>query len=269
MATPAPSMLTEAQIDAYQADGAVVIPGLMAEWVDTMAAGIEHNMTDPGPHVDELTRKGEPGRFFDDYCNWQRIPEFNAVATQSPLPQAAAEIMRSTTAQMFHEHVLVKEPHTEKATPWHEDSPYYFVDGTQTVSFWMPLDPVEDATLRIIAGSHLEEKRVLPVKWLSQDDFFAEGDYRPVPDPDTNPDDFTVVEWPMEPGDVLAFSYRTVHAARGNLTNRRRRVLSMRYVGDDARYVERPGETSPPFTGHGMEAGQRLRQDWFPVVYQS
>lgn len=260
-------MIEQATIDAFQSQGAVVLPGLMADWVGTMRDGVEANMANPGPHVDELTRKGEPGRFFDDYCNWQRIPEFESVARTSPLPRAAAELMESKTAQFFHEHVLVKEPGTEKATPWHEDSPYYFVDGTQTVSFWMPLDPVGDATLRVIAGSHRAAKRVLPVRWLSQEAFFDEGDYRPVPDPDANSDHFTVLEWPMEPGDVLAFSYRTVHAARGNMTNRRRRALSMRYVGDDARYVERPGPTSPPFDGHEMIAGQRLREDWFPTVF--
>ena len=33
----------------------------------------------------------------------------------------------------------------------------------------------------------------------------------------------------------------------------------LRLVGEDARYVERPGRTSPPYPGHGMVAGQRLR----------
>jgi len=28
--------------------------------------------------------------------------------------------------------------------------------------------------------------------------------------------------------------------------------------------VQRPGRTSPPFDGHGMVDGQRLRGDWFP-----
>jgi ectoine hydroxylase-related dioxygenase (phytanoyl-CoA dioxygenase family) len=51
----------------------------------------------------------------------------------------------------------------------------------------------------------------------------------------------------MQPGDAVAFHYRMVHGARGNPTSRRRRALSLRYVGDDARYVTRPGPTSPPF----------------------
>jgi len=65
----------------------------------------------------------------------------------------------------------------------------------------------------------------------------------------------------------VLFDYRTVHGARGNLNARRRRALSLRWLGDDARYVERPGRTSPPFPDHEMVPGQRLREDWFPVVW--
>jgi len=33
--------------------------------------------------------------------------------------------------------------------------------------------------------------------------------------------------------------------------------------------VERPGPTSPPFPGHGMTEGQRLRTDWFPMLLEA
>ncbi len=71
----------------------------------------------------------------------------------------------------------------------------------------------------------------------------------------------------MEPGDAVAFTYRTLHGARGNETGARRRAFSLRLVGDDARCVERPGPTSPPFPGHGIRPGERLREDWFPVIH--
>ena len=42
----------------------------------------------------------------------------------------------------------------------------------------------------------------------------------------------------MEPGDALLFDFRTVHGARGNPAATRRRALSLRWVGDDARYAD-------------------------------
>jgi ectoine hydroxylase-related dioxygenase (phytanoyl-CoA dioxygenase family) len=258
------------QIADYRADGAVYLPGLFKEWVDTISSGIDRNMREPGPYASENLPPGETGRFFDDYCNWDRIAEYGDVIRQSPAAQAAAELMGSETAQIFHDHVLVKEPGTSKPTPWHQDAPYYFVEGDQTLTFWIPVDPVTDAALRCVAGSHKWPKMVLPVRWLSEQNFYADGnDYLPVPDPDKEPDKFRVLEWPMQPGDAVAFHYRTVHGARGNMSQRRRRAFSLRWVGDDARYVTRPGSTSPPYPGHNMTDGQRLREDWFPVVWRT
>ncbi|MGB0505478.1 MAG: phytanoyl-CoA dioxygenase family protein [Pikeienuella sp.] len=259
-------LITQDHIDAYQRDGAVLIKGLFADHVDTIRKGIEVNMTEPGTYAAENLQAGEGGRFFDDYCNWQRLPALKQVIYESEAGRVAAALMRSQSAQLFHDHVLVKEPGTSKPTPWHQDAPYYFVEGEQTVSFWSPVDAVTDATLRCVAGSHRWEKPVLPVKWLKEDSFYADDDaYMAIPDPDA--EGMKVLEWEMEPGDAVAFNYKTLHGARGNNAAARRRAFSLRLVGDDARYVERPGRTSPPYPGHDMVAGQKLREDWFPVIW--
>ena len=253
-------------IEAYQRDGAVLVKGLFAEWIDEIAQGIEQNMAEPGPYAAENLQDGERGRFFDDYCNWTRIPAFEEVIRKSNAASVAAQLMSSGEAQFFHDHVLVKEPGTTKATPWHQDGPYYFVEGEQTVSFWTTVEPVTDATLRCVAGSHRWPKPVLPTRWLKEDKFYPnEEDYIPVPDPDA--EHMKVLEWDLEPGDAVAFNFKTLHGARGNTSTQRRRAFSLRFVGDDARYVERPGRTSPPFPGHDMRAGERLREDWFPVIH--
>ncbi|MEX0349484.1 MAG: phytanoyl-CoA dioxygenase family protein [Paracoccaceae bacterium] len=260
-------LLTQSDIDTYQHDGVVVIRGLFDGYVDQLRAGVAANMEAPGPYASENEKAGETGRFFDDYCNWTRIAPFREVIETSPAAEVAADLMRSTRVQMFHDHVLVKEPGTSMVTPWHQDGPYYFVHGQQTVSFWAPLDPVDEATLRCVIGSHSWEKEVLPTRWVTQEGYFPdEGQYLPVPDPDA--DGMPVAEFAMEPGDAVAFNFRTLHGARGNTSASRRRAFSLRLVGDDARYVERPGPTSPPFPGHGMQAGERLREDWFPVLFE-
>ena len=261
-------LITQAHIDDFQRDGVVLIKGLFADHVETLRAGITRNMDEPGPYAAENLKKGEGGRFFDDYCNWTRIPEFADVIKNSPAAAVAADLMESQRVQVFHDHVLVKEPGTSKPTPWHQDGPYYFVDGIQNVSFWSPVDPVKGASLRCVAGSHLLEKPVLPTRWLAETSFYPDDDkYMAVPDPDA--EGMEIKEWEMEPGDAVAFNYGTLHGARGNSTQNRRRAFSLRLLGDDARYVERPGPTSPPFPDHGMQAGERLREDWFPVIYQA
>ncbi|MFW8633710.1 phytanoyl-CoA dioxygenase family protein [Cribrihabitans pelagius] len=260
-------LITQQHVEDFQRDGVVLIRGLFAGQVETLRAGIAANMAQPGPYASNNEKAGQTGRFFDDYCNWTRIPEFAQAIEASPVAQVAADLMQSSTVQMFHDHVLVKEPGTSMPTPWHQDGPYYFVDGQQTISFWSPLDAVEEATLRCVAGSHRWEKEVLPTRWVSEEGFFAdEGQYMPAPDPEA--EGMEIREYAMQPGDAVAFNFRTLHGARGNTSSTRRRAFSLRLVGDDARYVERPGPTSPPFPGHGMAPGQRLREDWFPLLLQ-
>lgn len=261
-------LVTQDHVDTYQREGVVLIRGLFRDQVEDLRRGVEINMTEPGPYASENLQPGAAGRFFDDYCNWDRIQPFRDAIHASPAAEVAAGLMGSARVQLFHDHVLVKEPGTSKPTPWHQDGPYYFVEGRQTVSFWSPLDPVREASLRCVAGSHLWEKPVLPTRWLSEENFYPDdGAYMPVPDPDA--EGMPIREWQMEPGDAVAFNYYTLHGARGNDSANRRRAFSLRLVGDDARYVERPGRTSPPFPGHGMQTGDRLREDWFPVIWNA
>ena len=261
------SFLSEEHIKSFQDDGVVLIKGLFADYVELIQTGIDYNIQNPGRYAAENIKDGEGGRFFDDYCNWNRISQFQEVIKNSKVAEVAAGLMKSKTVQVFHDHVLVKEPGTSKPTPWHQDSPYYFVEGSQTVSFWSPVDAVTDATLRCVAGSHKWSKPVLPTRWLNEDKFYKDTvKYMPVPDPDA--EGMKILEWDMDPGDAVAFHYRILHGARGNETKKRRRAFSLRLVGDDARYVERSGPTSPPFPGHNMKPGDRLREDWFPIIYK-
>ena len=258
-------MLSQATIDSFQNDGIAFIPGLFRAHLDGLRIGVQKNIEEPGPYAAENLNEGEIGRFFDDYCNWQRIKEFRDAAFDKNIARAAALLMQSTTVQLFHDHVLVKAAGTLKPTPWHTDGPYYFVKGKKTLSFWVPLDPVKKATLRMVTGSHKWPKPVLPTKWLSNENFYPNADeYLPVPDPDKEQMD--IREFDMNPGDAVAFNFDILHGARGAAADQQRRAFSLRLLGDDTRYIERPGPTSPPFPNHKMVEGQILRTDWFPFI---
>ena len=260
-------LVTPKMVQSYEQDGVVLVKGLFKNYIEALRRGIARIMQTPSPFGAENLKDGEAGRFFDDYCNWNRIDEFQEVIKTSDAALVAAQLMRSKTVQLFHDHVLVKEPGTSKPTPWHSDSPYYFIKGQQNVSFWTPLDPVHEASLRLVVGSHKWPKQVLPTRWLSEESFYPNPeDYMPVPDPVQ--ENMHILEFEMEPGDAVAFHYRCLHGARGNHSTSRRRAFSLRLLGDDARFTERPGRTSPPFDGHGMQEGDRLRTDWFPILLE-
>jgi ectoine hydroxylase-related dioxygenase (phytanoyl-CoA dioxygenase family) len=175
--------------------------------------------------------------------------------------------MGGDTVRFFHEHVLVKEPGTDEVTPWHHDDPYYCVDGDLNVSLWVPLDPVPlEASLEFIAGSHRWGRRFVPRKFVDHEPYAAaEQGYELVPDLDGERDAHRIIRFAVEPGDVIAFSFRTLHAAPGTAgrTAHRRRAVSFRYVGDDARFALRPWLHSPPY--EDVRPGEPL-DDRFPLV---
>lgn len=264
-----PMDVTAEQIAAYQRDGALVLRGVFRGWIETLCAGVAANMASPGPFGTENVRPEDGGgSFFDDYCNWQRIQQFSDFVHHSPAAMIAGRLMGSSSAQMFHDHVLVKEPHTPKKTPWHQDMPYYCVNGMQTASYWIPLDPVNvDNTLRLVLGSHLWPRLLRPRRWAGGDDFYADTtQFMDLPDVEDGC--FRILEPELEPGDAILFNYRTVHGANGNAGPHRRRAFSCRFLGDDAVFIERPGRTSPPYPGINQKSGERLREDWFPTIWR-
>ena len=51
-------------VSTYENDGAVFLKGLFADWVEPLRAGVEHNMSEPGPHAAENLKEGEKGQVF-------------------------------------------------------------------------------------------------------------------------------------------------------------------------------------------------------------
>ena len=143
--------LSDQDVADFQRDGAVCIRQLLnADEVALLRAGIDTNLAAPSPRAKVASRPDDPGRFFEDFCNWQSISQFERLVRETPLAPAAQRLMQSPTVRLYHDHVLVKEPGTRQRTPWHQDQPYYNIDGRQNISMWIPVDPVpRPATLEI------------------------------------------------------------------------------------------------------------------------
>jgi ectoine hydroxylase-related dioxygenase (phytanoyl-CoA dioxygenase family) len=258
-------------VQAYHRDGAVVLRGLLSvDEVERLRRGIDRCIEQPSRRSKVASAPDDPGWFFEDFCTWQDVPEFERVLRTSALAAAAARLMRSETARLFHDHVLVKEPGTVQRTPWHQDQPYYNVEGSQNVSFWIPVDPVPRAwTLEFVAGSHRGPWR-MPRSFLDQQaKWFPEGSLQELPDVEADRSAYDIIGWPLELGDAVAFNMLTLHAAAGVPGPQRRRVYSVRFLGDDMVHAPRPWPTSPDFPGLDEElpAGAAMDHHLFPVLW--
>ena len=242
---------------------------LNAAQVERLKAGIEQNLAHPSPRAKVASSPDDPGWFFEDFCNWQENEDYRAVIEQSALASIARQLLGSKQIRLYHDHVLVKEPNTRQRTPWHQDQPYYNITGSDTISFWIPVDPVaRPATLEFVAGSH-KGPWLMPRSFMdNQAKWFAEGTLADLPKIEEHRQDFPIVGWALQPGDLVCFNMLTLHASAGVDGQHRRRAFSVRMLGDDVRHAPRPWVTSPEFPGlrDALPAGEPMDHPLFPIL---
>ena len=260
-------------IDAFRRDGAVCIRQLLgpAE-VQRLREGIDANLAQPSERAKVASQPDDPGRFVEDFCNWQHNDAYREVIFGSSLAAAAGLLTGSRSIRLYHDHMLTKEPGTRQRTPWHQDQPYYNVEGRLNCSFWIPVDPVaRESTLEFIAGSHLGPW-LMPRSFMdAQAKWFPEGSLQEMPDYEAERERHRILGWAVEPGDVIAFHMLAVHASAGVGGDRRRRVFSLRVLGDDMVHAPREWVTSPPFPGlaERLPPGAALDDALFPLLWQA
>jgi ectoine hydroxylase-related dioxygenase (phytanoyl-CoA dioxygenase family) len=263
-------VVDSAVVDAFRRDGAVCVRQVFSSAEVALAErAIEHNLAHPSERALVASRPDDPGRFFEDFCNWPRIPELERFIRESAAAAVAGQLMGVRHVRLFHDHVLVKEPGTVQRTPWHQDQPYYNVDGRQTCSVWIPVDPVPRASApEFVAGSHLGPWLMPRTFMDNRAKWFPVGSLDELPDIEADRDAFPILAWALEPGDAVFFNMLTLHCAAGSAT--RRRALSVRLLGDDVTHAPRPWKTSPEFPGlvDELPAGATMDHPLFPVVWE-
>jgi len=84
-------------------------------------------------------------------------------------------------------------------------------------------------------------------------------------------DAFPILGWELQPGDAVCFHMLTLHATRGVTGPHRRRVFSVRFLGDDITHAPRRWRTSPEFPGLSavLPAGAPMNHELFPVLWRA
>jgi len=260
---------TAQEIETFRCDGVVCIRNAIdADWIERLRAATEAVIARPGPFGAAYGDDGDTGTFFGDLYVWTFNETFRDAALTSPAGGIAGALMESTKANLFYDHLLVKEPGSSAPTPWHHDLTYWCVEGWQIASVWIPLDAVDrsNGAVEYVRGSHLWDKRYQAQDFLKRD-LFKDDALEAIPDVEADRDAYDIVSFEVEPGDCIVHHALTLHGAPGNVSDRRRRAVAIRYTGDDARYAVRKG-MSKPIRDPGLGVGDPMDCDLFPVAWR-
>jgi ectoine hydroxylase-related dioxygenase (phytanoyl-CoA dioxygenase family) len=264
------AIVSAAQRETYQRDGVVLLRGLFTDWVAPLREGVEQAMADPSLLSNNHAPDGR-GRFFTDIYMWRRLPAFRRFIAESVVAQVAAELMGSSEVRLYNEHLLVKEAGADAPTPWHQDEPYFLIQGDQCCSLWLALDHAtsENGAMKFVRGSHTWGKAYWPVTFKGGEDIRQEGFAGPVPDIDSDAGAYDIITYELSPGDCTVHHGMTLHGAPPNRSAAmRRRGLSYRFIGDDIRFKKRRFSAPLPEVVE-IEDGAPLNHPLFPKLWPS
>lgn len=248
--------VTEEMVAAYRKDGFVKVPNLLSaesaaalrEDAILVASGGQTNGDDA--YAARLTQQ----------VNVWREHEILRELTLSPGIAAIAQQLTGVELRVWHDHLLSKKPHNDLATEWHQDQPYWPLEGKpKTISVWIALQdtPADMGCMSFLPGSHeMDELQ-------AQDLGNARSLFEIAPALEFAPK----VTLPLRAGDATFHNGRTAHMANPNTTDDWRIAHVTIYMESNACF----NGAGHPVTAHYMREvgeltiGQPLDQTWFPI----
>lgn len=258
--------LSAEEIRRYQEDGVVMIrQAIDPNWLKLIESGLEKARREMSLQGRFMSRK-TAGYQMDTFL-WKHVDEIRDAIYYGPFAHWAQQLMGSEQVRFFYDQMFVKEPGTDAPTPWHQDLSFWPIRGEQITSFWIPLDPVtrESSGLMYVRGSHQWPQRF---KAISPDYVAAIIDEQmdDIPDINAKPEQYELLDWEMQPGDILMFHPLTLHGSYGNQhRTRSRRALALRWTGDDVVWAP-SAKRMPVHFRHESQPGGPLRGAAFPRI---
>jgi phytanoyl-CoA hydroxylase len=139
---------------------------------------------------------------------------FSRLIVDERLTDAAASIIGSPNVQLHHNKMFIKPPENGSPFPMHQDYPYFPHKQHSMIAAIFHFDdaPVEKGCVRVVPGSH----RQGPVEHEESGGWHLPFDQYPLE---------SSVPCPARAGDVLFFSYLTIHGSGVNVSNEARTTL--------------------------------------------
>ena len=176
---------------------------------------------------------------------WQKNDYLKDFCLKSIIPQYCSLLMNSKKVNLYNDSSFIKLKNSKTATPWHNDMPYFPIEGSKILTCWIPLNDVDslNSTLKFVVGSHQWGKLFQPKAFHKGGglSYQINENNVPVPDIENNPELYHIETVPLSVGDIIFFSCYLLHGSTENSSHDDRIAYSIRYTGDDVTYKNKIG----------------------------
>jgi len=249
--------ITDVQVRFFEDQGYIQLHDVLsAEELESARGHLEDALT--GPAGIDRTGRSEYDRIFLQKVNlWADHDGIRGLVHHPRLAEIARRLARVGRIRLWHDHALIK-PHVDsKASPWHQDLPYWPMNEPGALSCWLALDDVDETNgcMSFVPKSHTWGK-LEPISLANPQDIFSL-----VPEPDGK--DFTPVPMPMRAGSCTFHHGLTFHSATPNRGTAPRRAMIVIYMPDGTTFSGKPHCVTQDL---GLCPGDPLVQERFPVL---
>lgn len=258
--------------EVYKRDGVVHLPKVLDDaQLDAALKAWEWSLAHPTPRGVEARKRNGP-LFYADSYHPDVLDGYGRMLEMSPIPGICAKLWGTDPVWFIYEQVFLKEGGETRRTPWHQDGSYLPLDGEDVAVAWITFEKLSmEDSLEFVRGSH-RGTVFNASKFDPADDTIppVESDVYPrLPPIETERDRWDIVTWPVEPGDVIFFHFRTLHGGAPTHPGQRRRTLTMRFFGERAHYDPKMTKALPnaPDLPAQLRAGDRFRHPGFLQVH--
>ena len=252
--------ISDEQVRFYQENGFIQLPDVLSpEEVEEARRHLDEAMSlQLTGGLDRTGLRSDYDRVFLQKVNlWRDHEGIRELVFHPRLARIARRLSEAEGIRLWHDHALIKPNQDSKASPWHQDLPYWPMDRSGALSCWLALDDVDavNGCMHFVPRSHTWGK-LEPINLVNPQDIFSL-----VPEPDGR--DFTPVAMPMRAGSCTFHNGLTFHYAPPNRGTANRRAMIIIYMPQGVLYTGKP---HPVTDGQGLEPGQPLQGDLFPQL---
>lgn len=147
-----------------------------------------------------------------------------------PVILDAVESLLGPDILLFGSSMFAKAANSDKFVSWHQDSAYYGIDPTDSVTVWLAFTPSNQSNgcLRVLPGSHLAPD-------FEHDETYDPKNLLARGQTIRGIDDDSAVYLELEPGEFSMHHVRTAHGSLGNPSGDRRIGLAFFYIAPHVR----------------------------------
>ena len=258
--------LDDASILRFREDGFIRLPNVLSPETLAQFAPDINRVVDENNRLKDIPfeKRTLYDQAFVQVMNiWTRNQNVRELAFSKRLARVAAELMGTRGVRMWHDQALYKEP-SGGFTPWHVDQQYWPMSGPNSITAWIPLQPVPIEMGPLCFGRGSQRKRI------GRDLEISEESEQKIRDA-VRKEKIDEVQEPFALGDVSFHLGWTLHRAGPNQTAGPRRVFTIIYMDIDMRLAapanknqQLDWETWTPST----KVGEIMADPLNPILYE-